>query len=93
MSADVRAHVRQASSGSHQEHTSGIIYRMFILSGVLEDLHKDLGDLLGVAPFTSPARLEDGGRCGFCFMSSRKNIILERGFPVSGFVPSDLRFL
>ena len=93
MSADVRAHVRQASSGSHQEHTSGIIYRMFILSGVLEDLHKDLGDLLGVAPFTSPARLEDGGRCGFCFMSSRKNIILERGFPVSRFVPADLRFL
>ena len=92
MSADVRAHVRQASSGSHQEHTSGIIYRMFILSGVLEDLHKDLGDLLGVAPFTSPARLQDGGWCGFCFMSSRKDVVLERGFPVSPLVPADLRF-
>ena len=92
MSADVRAHVRQASSGSHQEHTSGIIYRMFILSGVLEDLHKDLGDLLGVPPFTSPARLQDGGWCGSRSMPSGEDVILQSCFPVSRFVPSDLRF-
>ena len=92
MSTDVRAHVRQLSSGSHQEHARGVVDRIVICCGIIKDLHKHLGDLLGIAPFTSPARLEDGGRCGFCFMSSRKDVVLERGFPVSGLVPPDLRF-
>ena len=60
--------------------------------GVIKHLHKHLGDLLGVAPVPRPARLQDGGWCGFCFMSSREDVVLERGFPVSGFISPDLRF-
>ena len=92
MSADVRAHVRQLSSRSHQEHASRIVDRIVICCGIIKDLHKHFRDLLGVAPFTSPARLQDGGWCRSRAVPSRKNVVLERGFPVSRLVPADLRF-
>ena len=92
MSANIGPDVGQRSSGPHEEHASRIVDGLVILVGVLEHFHKHLGDLLGVPPFSRPARLEDGRRCGSRAVSSRKNVVLERGFSVSGFVPSDLRF-